>query len=373
MNTSCHQSLRFAIFCCLLFMFGIGCESNATLGATNLTKENKAEVAKTPQLLGHQQEHKKDKKDKKVETEPDSSLSPLISADELKALVDADDGSLRILEPARNDKGYLAGHIPSAQYLNWLTDMTDPDSSDRYTNLGRVQFGKLMADLGIDNQSRIVIYDRLSNRLSTRLFWTLKYYGHQNVQILDGGHQAWISQFKQSTEKVKFGEAKYEVPKARAEILVEMDFVKQHLDDPKVRFIDGRPADQFKGEVAGRVFHTNEPHSRKGHIPNAINIFWKDNFDDKGVFKSKEELALLYKNAGVTPDHCVVTYCNEGLHAAPPWFVLTQLLDYKDVRLYDSSMAEWANSDNPMVATKATKDEPGSADKEPGLKTLQEK
>jgi len=370
MNTSCHQSSQFAIFCCLLLMFGIVCYPKVTLSTTNLTKENKAEVARTRQSLGHQQEHKKNEK---VETETHSSLSPLISADELKALIDSDDGSLRILEPARSEKSYLAGHIPSAQYLNWVTDMTDPDSSERYTNLRKVQFGKLMASLGIDNQSRIVIYDRLSSRLSTRLFWTLKYYGHQNVQILDGGHQAWCSQFKQSTEKVKFGEAKYEVPKARTEILAEMDFVKQHLGDPKIRFIDGRPADQFKGEVAGRVFHTNKPHSRKGHIPQAVNIFWKDNFDDKGVFKSKEGLALLYQNAGVNPDQCVVTYCNEGLHAAPPWFVLTQLLDYKDVRLYDSSMAEWASSDNPMVIAKATRDASGPVDREPGPKTLQEK
>ena len=78
----------------------------------------------------------------------------------------------------------------------------------------------------------------------------------------------------------------------------------------------------------------------------------------------------LYKNAGIKPDQCVVTYCNEGLHAAPPWFVLTQLLGYKDVRLYDSSMAEWANSENPMATAK---EKASPADKQPSSTTPQEK
>ena len=354
MNTSCHSTLRLAIFVSLVVI--------ATLGTKNQTVANPFQVVQDMQIVVPQEDEKK----KESETKKDT-LSPLISAKELKALIDADDGSLRIVEPAKSSKDYMAGHIPSAQYLHWVTDMTDPESTERYTILSKEQFGKLMVGLGINNQSRIIIYDRLSSRLSTRLFWTLKYYGHQQVQILDGGHQAWSSsKFKESTEKVKFGESKYDVPKPRAEILAEMDFVKQHLEDPKTKFIDGRPAEQFKGEVVGRVFHTNQPHPRKGHIPNAINIFWKDNFNDKGLFKSKDELMALYKDAGIKPDQCVVTYCNEGLHAAPPWFVLTQLLEYKDVRLYDSSMAEWANSDHPMAtakASKGTKKESGSTAK----------
>jgi len=278
-----------------------------------------------------------------------NSLSPLISAADLKALLDKGTPSLRILEPAVNSKGYMKGHIPTARYLHWVTDMTDPAKADKYNNLSSSHFGELMNGLGVNNDSRIVIYDRLSSRLSTRLFWTLKYFGHEKVQILNGGHEAWVAQQEeQSTEVVELQRAQYKVPKPNVEILAEMDFVQEHLNKPNARFIDGRPAEQFKGEVAGRVFHTKQPHSRKGHIPNAINIFWKDNFNQDGTFKSKDQLRQLYRNSGIKPDQCVVTYCNEGLHAAPPWFVLTQLLGYEDVRLYDSSMAEWANSKNPM-------------------------
>lgn len=283
---------------------------------------------------------------------PQLSPSTLISAAELKALIDANDTSVRVLEPARSNADYLKGHIPKAQFIHWVTDMTDPSHTEQYNNLSSAQFGKLMNSLGINNNSRIVIYDRLSSRLSTRLFWTLKYFGHERVEVLDGGHRAWTSKFKQSSEPVKYEASDYQVGKPNLRILAEMAFVEDHLDDPNTKFIDGRPAEQFKGKVAGRVFHTNKPHSRKGHIPKAINILWKDNFDQDGRFKSPAQLRALYQNAGIQPDQCVVTYCNEGLHAAPPWFVLTQLLGYENVRLYDSSMAEWANSKNPMTVVK---------------------
>jgi thiosulfate/3-mercaptopyruvate sulfurtransferase len=129
---------------------------------------------------------------------------------------------------------------------------------------------------------------------------------------------------------------------------------QKHLHDTNVKLIDGRPADQFSGEQPGTVFHTGKEHKHRGHIPGAVNVFWKDNFNPDGTFKSKQELKKLYANAGVAADQCVVTYCNEGLHAAPPWFVLTEILGYDDVRVYDDSMSEWGNSDQPTETSAAT-------------------
>ena len=87
-------------------------------------------------------------------------------------------------------------------------------------------------------------------------------------------------------------------------------------------------------------------------------MVWASNFNEDGTFKSSEELKAIYQDVGVLPDQCVITYCNEGLHAAPPWFVLTQLLDFKDVRLYDSSMAEWAKSEYPLEKSADEKTKP---------------
>lgn len=288
--------------------------------------------------------------EKPAGTAVQSAVSPLITAAELKALIDADE-SVRLLEPATNNEAFLKGHIPTAQFLHWVTDMTAPENREQYNNLNSVQFGKLMNKLGVENGSRIVIYDRLSSRLSTRLFWTLKYFGHEEVQVLDGGHAAWTSKFKQTSDTVKFIPTNYKVGEPISKMLAEMAFVEKHLNDPSTKFVDGRPVKQFTGEVVGKIFHTDKPHPRNGHIPNAVNIFWKDNFDENGKFKTSNQLRALYQNAGIQTDQCVVTYCNEGLHAAPPWFVLTQLLGYEKVKLYDSSMAEWAKSKNPMDMT----------------------
>lgn len=301
--------------------------------------------------------------EQKQETATQSSLSPLITAAELKALIDSGEPSLRVLEPAVKIDDFLRGHVPKAQYLHWVTDMTDPDNREQYNNLSSAQFAKLMNGLKLNNQNRIVIYDRLSSRLSTRLYWTLKYFGHGKVQILDGGHQAWIAQYRESDqiEHNTVENSKYKVREANSEILAQMAFVEKHLNDPKTKFVDGRPVDQFRGDVEGQIFHTKKAHPRNGHIPKAINVFWKDNFDKDGKFKSQAQLRELYQNAGIQPDQCVVTYCNEGLHAAPPWFVLTQLLGYKNVKLYDSSMAEWARSKNPMATSKKEGDQATSA------------
>ena len=282
------------------------------------------------------------------------ALAPLITASELSELIESDKEGIEILEPGVLED-YETGHIPTAKFLHWVDDMTDPEDQAKYLNPSPELFAKVMSRLGIKNSDRIIIYDRFCSRLSTRLFWTLKRYGHEQVQILDGGARAWDAEFDFSKKTPKVKSSNYEVTSTRDEILAEMDFVKEHLKDDITCLVDGRPPNQFTGEIAGTIFHTKKQHSRKGHIPSAINVFWEDNFNENDTFKSSQELRELYQNAGILPDNSVITYCNEGLHAAPPWFVLTQLLQYENVRLYDSSLAEWAESENPMQVKDATK------------------
>ena len=275
-------------------------------------------------------------------------LPALISAEELKRVLDSDQANVRLLECSTALDKYQKGHIPGAIYVHWLDDMISAQNQDLYSNPIPKQLAASMSRKGIGNQDRIIIYDRIASRLATRLYWTLKVYGHKQVQILDGGFQAWQAKYELSDKNVDYPPSEFHVATPREELLAEIDFVKTHLSDANTRFVDGRPDAQYTGEKPGKVYHTGKLHAKKGHIPAAVNVFWKDNFNPDGTFKSIPELKELYANADVRPDQCVVTYCNEGLHAAPPWFVLTQLLDYKDVRLYDNSMAEWANGDNPV-------------------------
>lgn len=275
--------------------------------------------------------------------------SPLINVDELKSLLATKSKRVKILEPGKDKAVSLEEHLPTAQFIHWVEDMTDPNQVAKYNNPRTQQFADLMSRLGIENDDHVIVYDRMNSRLSTRLFWSLKFFGHQRVQILDGGFELWKSGQNPTSQKVTQPTASnYRVASTNDALMASMDFVKAQFKQSETRLIDGRPSAQFSGQQAGKVFHTHQEHPRKGHIPGAVNVFWKDNFNEDGTFKSLRELRDLYSGKGILPNNEVITYCNEGLHAAPPWFVLNELLGYKNVRLYDSSMAEWSTSKMPM-------------------------
>lgn len=330
MNTSFRLRL-FVTSCCLTFCFAGWAPAQET-AAKNEQNQSSGKIAADQ------------------ESDSQEEISPLITAGELQKLIDSKPADLKVLEPGTSSRTYSQGHLPDAMFLHWVNDMTDLANAEKYNKPDAETFTKLMSKLGIRNSDRVVIYDRFTSRLSTRLFWTLKFYGHEKVQILNGGFAAWHSKsLKLTTDSPAVVQSDYKVTTTQEEIFAAMELVETQRKQADVRLVDGRPAAQFSGAEPGKVFHTNKAHARKGHIPGAANVFWQDNFNADGTFKSAVELRKLYKDVNIEKDNRVITYCNEGLHAAPPWFVLTQLLEFKDVRLYDSSMAEWSQSTNPMA------------------------
>jgi len=254
------------------------------------------------------------------------------------------DPNLRILALGEVSSVFDSAHIPGARFIDWTQDITDPEFPQLFSILPQQQFEALMSDLGIQASSRIVIYDTLDSRLSTRLFWTLRYYGHPDIKILDGGKAAWATLGVDFvTGETEVIQTDYKVTMINQRYLTDKGFIESNLGQKNMALLDGRPHKQYTGEVDGKVFHTGVAHQAKGHIYGAQNVPWKQNFKADGTFKSAAELRKLYQPHGVTEDKTIVTYCNEGLHASPPWFVLSELLGYPDVRLYDNSMAEWAN------------------------------
>lgn len=272
---------------------------------------------------------------------------PLIDAKTLAELLS--DQNVRVVELGDNKAAFRKAHIPGAVFLHWVDDIIDPATSDRYNLINKVDMEKLLSSLGVQSDSRIVVYDALSSRLSTRFYWSLKYYNHARVHVLDGGREAWVRAGGEMTDEVSnFKPSMYRIKSVNKNYAADMSFIAANLKNRKVTFVDGRPPAQYSGKEVGKVFHTGKVHQKKGHIPGAVHVFWKDNFHENGIFKSPEALAKLYRDRGVSPDNTVITYCNEGLHAAPPWFVLRELLGYDDVRVYDDSMSEWANSRQPV-------------------------
>jgi thiosulfate/3-mercaptopyruvate sulfurtransferase len=279
---------------------------------------------------------------------PQELPSVLVDANWLSQHVN--DQNVSILELGQTIDEYHVSHIPNAHFIDWLIDITDPEFPERYMILSKEMLETLLSKLGIEKNSTIVIYDTLNSRLSARMFWTLRYYNHEDIRILDGGKNAWQSAGHEfSSETNQITPTEYLVDQINYDYLSDKDYIESRLRDKLFTLVDGRPAEQYTGEALGKVFHTGTAHAKKGHIYGAQNVPWMENFKEDGTFKSIDDLRKLYEPHHVTSDKTVVTYCNEGLHAAPPWFVLKELLDYPDVRLYDASMAEWGNLDDTLV------------------------
>lgn len=261
------------------------------------------------------------------------------------------DPNVRLVELGQTREEYFVGHIPNALFVDWKTEITDPEMPERYNKLSKKKMELLLGNLGISEKTTVVLYDNLDNRLATRLFWMLRYYGHEKIHILNGGFDAWRRAENAFVSDIPaFNKTKYSINHVNSSYCTSMKHIRSKLDVPEIVLIDGRPSKQFTGEEPGKVFHTGTEHMRKGHIPGALNVVWKENLNEDGTFKSVDELLRLYLLHGVTKEKTTITYCNEGLHAAMPWFVLAELLGYPNVQLYDDSMSEWANvSDAPVV------------------------
>lgn len=277
----------------------------------------------------------------------DRELTPLITVSALAKKIEAGD-EICLIEIGEKRKQYDQEHIKGAHFLHWVNDIIDPQHQGRYNIIDQEALEALLSKLGVANDSHIVVYDRFSSRLSTRMCWTLNFWGHDKVQVLDGGFAKWSSSQPVTDVVPKVESTNYKVATIRHELRADVQHVEELVRASSGTLIDGRPEKQFTGEEAGTVFHTKKPHQNKGHIPGAVNIPWKENLRPDGTFKSALELKRMYRQSGMATDGPIVTYCNEGLHAALPWFVASALLDYENVSVYDDSMAEWANSDRPL-------------------------
>ncbi len=295
-------------------------------------------------------------------TDDDLQQEPGTEAEETEvrsgALVDsewieanADPASLRIIGLGQTVEQYGAAHIPGEVFVDWKTEIASPENPDQFNLPSQEQIETLLSRLGVTPEMTIVISDNMSSRLSARMFWTLRCYGHADIRILDGGRRAWVQSGRDFTTDVPEIEAtEYRVSAPNPGLRADLEAVRQCANNEDAVLIDSRVSEQFSGTAAGGTFHTGVEFERRGHIPSARNVAWPDNFGDDGKFRSADELRELYSNAGVDAG-TVITYCNEGIHATAPWFVMTEILGYEGVQVYDASMAEWSSQDNNEMET----------------------
>ncbi|MEX0770904.1 MAG: sulfurtransferase [Balneolaceae bacterium] len=250
------------------------------------------------------------------------------------------DEGVRLVEVDVNTKSYDSGHIPGAVGWNWKKQLQD---QLRRTIVSKKDFENLLEESGISNDTNIILYGDNNNWFAAWAYWLLKYYGHEDVRILDGGRQKWEDENRElTTEEPDVEKGSYTISGVVEKYRAFRDDVAETIEGDGFGLVDVRSPDEFTGKILAPP-GLNELSQRPGHIPGASNIPWSKAVNEDGTFKSTEELKALYEGEGITPDKEIIAYCRIGERSAHSWFVLNELLHYPNVRNYDGSWTEWGN------------------------------
>ena len=251
------------------------------------------------------------------------------------------DPQVRIVEADEDPLLYEIGHIQNAVKLDWHVDVQDPVERDF---VDKAAFEALMSRYGITPETTVVFYGDKNNWYAAYSFWLFRMYGHRDLRLMNGGRAKWEAEGRPYVKQApQFAETQYTAQEADTSIRAFRRQVEDALEAKQGAMVDVRSSDEYTGRLLHMVNYPQEGAQRGGHIPGAQNIPWATAANADGTFKSADELRTIYGGKGVTPEKPVITYCRIGERSAHTWFVLTQLLDYPNVRNYDGSWTEWGN------------------------------
>lgn len=235
---------------------------------------------------------------------------------------------------------YEAGHVPGAVFVDWTRDIVDEADPVPMQVASPTAFAAKMSELGIGDETRVVVYDDYDHIFAGRLAWALRHYGHDEVRILDGGWTRWVAEERPITSQVPHRARAQFTPRVQPALRKTADDVARRLGSRDVLLLDARPAEQYAGTVTAA--------RRAGHIPGARNVPYARLVDpETGKFLSDGELARAFAEAGIDvaklPKELVV-YCNGGISCTVPLNAL-RMLGRDDVAVYDGSWNEWGNDE----------------------------
>jgi len=255
-----------------------------------------------------------------------------------------EDPTLRVIEidPAPLPPNDL-GHIPDSIVLDWKTDLWDKTRRDFVT---KIDFQNLMERAGITNDTTVICCSQV-RQFETYLFWFLKCNNHQKAKVLNGGLEKWISDKLPLTSEFKglnrTAISRYRTENPNTSLRVLRDHILRNIQNEDVILVDARTPQEYTGELINVPELPQEGSLRAGHIPGAKHVFFEENLMPDGRFKPTKELNQIYISRSITPDKEIITYCRSGHRATVTWFVLSHLLSYPNVKVYDGSWTEWGN------------------------------
>jgi thiosulfate/3-mercaptopyruvate sulfurtransferase len=255
-----------------------------------------------------------------------------------------DDPDVRIIDCATVE-AYRRAHIPGALQLPahyYIKDDAPGEDHGTFV-MPPDKFEALMGQLGVSNDTTVVTYDDNNALVAARLWWVLKYYGHDNARVLNGGWHRWLTEERPVTFHAQRAAPAQFKARPRPELISDAGYLRAKHTDAGTSVMDCRTDGEWEGT-------NSRGNRRSGRVPGARHLEWLRfvSRDDSRKFLSADECQSLLDEAGISREKPVITYCQGGIRAAHAAFVL-ELLGYPDVRVYDGSMRDWANrEDTPL-------------------------
>lgn len=264
-----------------------------------------------------------------------SSPENLISCEELNRIRDNED--VKIID-FRSNMDYVTGHIPGAIQIG-RDEFEDTNAKYDYFMASPEKIETLLREKGIENNDLIVAYDNTNNLWSSRVWWTLKMYGHENVKLLDGALGRWkeLNYETKLVELQSFDKSNYQIGTINKKMISVMNEVKNAINKNNTLILDVRAWGEYTGEVV------LDGAGKGGRIPSSVWIEWTKALNEDGTFKNADQLKEVYQGKGVNPEKTIYPYCQGAIRSCHTTFVLKALLGYPEVKNYDGSWVEWSN------------------------------
>lgn len=244
-------------------------------------------------------------------------------------------------------KDYQKSHIPTAQFAHLDEDLSGDiiaGKTGRHPFPSVEKMTQKLSNWGIDEQAQVVVYDQSHGGIAARLWFMLKWLGHEKVAVLDGGWKNWKALGYPTDGKIPAINPKTFTPKPSQDLIVDVNFMEQNIDKQNYIYIDSRTSNRYSG--------AEEPIDPvAGHIPSAINAPWPENLGADGLFLSKEQLATRFVNIlKDQPKGKAIFYCGSGVTACHNLLVLRHV-GITSPKLFPGSWSEWIVDKNREVVT----------------------
>jgi len=256
------------------------------------------------------------------------------------------DGSWHLPDQGRDAKSeYLNQHIPGAKFFD-IDAVSDQSVDLPHMLPNEAEFARAASDLGIWNDSPIVVYDSHGLFSAARVWWSFRVMGHADIKILEGGLPAWEAagrELASGQEEMTVGAYTANIQRSR---VADRDTVLNAIETASHPVLDARPTARFNGGGT-----EPRPGLRSGHMPGAKNVFFKSLLTEDGRLKDLDGLRAAFEDVGHDVGQPAITSCGSGVTAAILTLALAEL-GQDDIRLYDGSWAEWGADPNLPIATK---------------------